>query len=490
MNSSNKFQDSLTDKSHLTFPHLNLTMPNPFRFIFGIIKKVYLHFDMLPAAVDLENSRFYTVSNVAETLAWMAHFVWFFILYNLEVYPLAWFQLFSIGSYALAIALNRKGNHMASMTIALAEIVIHQVIAVKFLGVASGFQYFIPVVGIFPFLKPRGNLVWKCLLLIMCLSGFLYIQLFMVETPPLYSISTFALAGFNISNIVLAFGFIGMWAFYLNIAISRAEIILRKRTKELAIAEEKAEKDKMKFDLEVNVRDNEIFRLRNIELLEKNRQIEEEKNKSRKLLLNILPEETAVELMDKGKATTKEYASATVIFADFVGFTKTAELLDANELITQIDNYFIAFDQIMIRNRIEKIKTIGDAYMAAGGLPGKNESHSLDAVQAALEMLEYAEGIKKEYKHPFDLRIGIHTGPLVAGVVGNHKFQFDIWGDTVNVAARMEQNSIAGRINISGSTYELIQDQFFCEHRGKINAKNKGAIDMYFIKDRKIHCAN
>lgn len=464
-------------------------MLRPLRFVFEIIRNMYNHFDTLPKAVELENSRFYSVSNLAETLAWMAHLCWFFVLYYLKVYPLAYFQFFSIACYAAAIIFNRHGRHITSMSIALIEIVIHQTIAVKFIGINAGFQYFIPVVGIFPFLMPRGNIVLKSMLLVMCTAAFLYIQLFMVKVAPLYQISNAALTGFNISNIALSFGFIGLWALYLNVAIARAETILRKRTKELAVAEQKAEQEKIQRELEVKERDNEIYRLRNIELkdsydeiLIKNHLIEEEKNKSRKLLLNILPEETANELMDNGKASTRRYESATVLFADFVGFTTIAEFLNAEELVSQIDLYFKAFDEIMLRHSIEKIKTIGDAYMAVGGLPVVSQTHPCDVVNAAIEMLLFVKKQKALLAHGFDIRIGIHTGSLVAGVVGNHKFQYDIWGDTVNTAARMEQNSIAGMINISGATFEIINQKFNCIARGKIEAKNKGEIDMYFIE--------
>lgn len=460
-----------------------------FRPVFHFIRNIYIHFDTLPKAVDLENSRFYTVANVAQTLAWMAHLTWFIVLQLLGVTELAWFQLFSILCYVVAIVANRRGQHTLSMVISLTEIVAHQVIAVKYLGADAGFQIFIPVVGIFPFLIPRGSLLVKSGMLLVSAIGYLYIEQFLVGEEPVYTISEMAMIAFRVSNIIMGFGFIALWAFYLNIAIYRAEVILSERTRELALSEQKAEQEKMLHDLAMKERDNEIFRLRNIELkesydaiLEKNRQIEEEKNKSRKLLLNILPEETAGELMNEGKASTRRYESATVIFADFVGFTRTAAVLSPEELVKQIDVYFTAFDEIMQRHNIEKIKTIGDAYMAVGGLPAINSTHAHDVLNAAKEMLTFAASYKSYYKYPFDLRIGIHTGSLVAGVVGNHKFQYDIWGDAVNIAARMEQNSEPGRINISGATYALVKDKFAAVHRGKIEAKNRGEIDMYFVE--------
>lgn len=453
------------------------------------IRQIYVHFDTLPKAVDLENSRFYTVANVAQTATWLAHLAWFVVLLMLGVNELAWFQLAGVFCYVMAIVVNRQAHHTLSMVISLSWTVVHQIVAVKFLGTEAGFQIFIPVVGIFPFLLPRGNLAIKASMLLVCAISYLYIEQFMANEIPIYTINEMSMIAFRVSNIIMGFAFIALWAFYLNIAIYRAEVILSERTRELALSEQKSEQEKMQHDLAVKERDNEIFRLRNIELKEsydailgKNRQIEEEKNKSRELLLNILPEETATELMNQGKATSRHYESATVIFTDFVGFTRTAAVLSPEELVRQIDVYFTAFDEIMQRHGIEKIKTIGDAYMAVGGVPVANTTHAHDVMKAAKEMLQFANDYKSYYKFPFDLRVGVHTGSIVAGVVGSHKFQYDIWGDTVNIAARMEQNSEPGRINISGATYELVKDQFPATHRGKIEVKNRGEIDMYFVE--------
>ena len=210
------------------------------------------------------------------------------------------------------------------------------------------------------------------------------------------------------------------------------------------------------------------------------------KKRSDELLLNILPEEVAEELKSKGSADAKQFDEVTVMFTDFKGFTQISEKLSPAELVAEIDTCFKAFDNIITKHNIEKIKTIGDSYMCAGGLPVANKSHAGDVVSAALEiqkfMLEHLEQRKNEGKEPFEIRIGIHTGPVVAGIVGVKKFAYDIWGDTVNIASRMESSGEAGKVNISGSTYELVKEKFKCEHRGKIEAKNKGQIDMYFVE--------
>jgi len=215
-----------------------------------------------------------------------------------------------------------------------------------------------------------------------------------------------------------------------------------------------------------------------------NRIIEEEKNRSDRLLHNILPEETALELKENGKVQAKKFDSVTVLFTDFKGFTEYAKNLSPEELVSSVDYYFSKFDEIMEKYGMEKIKTIGDAYMAAGGLPFQTNDHPFKMILAAFEIIQFMEDSKQNQEKDitnFDIRIGINTGPVVAGVVGIHKFAYDIWGDTVNVASRMETLSNPGRINISENTYELVKDVFQCKYRGEIEVKNRGMMKMYFV---------
>lgn len=209
----------------------------------------------------------------------------------------------------------------------------------------------------------------------------------------------------------------------------------------------------------------------------------QEKNKSDQLLRNILPHETAEELKKYGVVKAKKYDSATVIFTDFVNFTGESEKIEPEVLVHTIDYYFKHFDAIISKYKLEKIKTIGDAYMAAGGLPLKNAASAVDAVNAAAEIIQFTEETFKnppEGINPFKIRIGINSGPVVAGVVGTTKFQYDIWGDTVNVASRLESNSEPNQINVSHSVYEELKDKFNFIYRGALDVKNKGSIKMYF----------
>ena len=226
------------------------------------------------------------------------------------------------------------------------------------------------------------------------------------------------------------------------------------------------------------------FEYKNI-LNEQNKIIQTEKDKSDKLLLNILPEEIAKELKENGFSEAHQFDDVTVLFTDFVNFTGISEKLTPQELVAEIHYCFKNFDAIIERHGLEKIKTIGDAYLAVSGLPQANKHHALSVIEAAIDIVEFINKYKWEKQVLKDafwgVRIGINSGPVIAGIVGVKKFAYDIWGDTVNTAARMEQHSEAGKINISSSTYKLIKNNYTCEYRGKIAAKNKGMIDMYFL---------
>ncbi len=224
----------------------------------------------------------------------------------------------------------------------------------------------------------------------------------------------------------------------------------------------------------------------NHDLAHKNRIIEEERRRSEALLLNILPEETAAELKQNGVAQARRFESVTVLFTDFKSFTQYSDQVAPEELVAELDYCFRRFDEITSRLDVEKIKTIGDAFMCVAGLPVQQPGHAIMAVQTAIEiqqfMYSYNAERKAAGKMPFETRIGLHSGPVVAGIVGQRKFAYDIWGDTVNTAARMESSGEPGKINLSAATYQLVKDQVVCIPRGQVAAKNKGDLDMYFVE--------
>lgn len=260
-----------------------------------------------------------------------------------------------------------------------------------------------------------------------------------------------------------------------------------KQKKIIQQLQENAElQDKVNRELEAKVMDRtqEIFDQKE-EINDQKKNLESEKERSDGLLLNILPKEIAEELKQTGKANPRVYENVSILLVDITKFSNMVRNTKANDLVEDLDTIFSAFDDIVGKYNLEKIKTIGDAYLCVGGLPIVNETHALDTVKAAQEMIAFMSDWRKKKKtnndEELNLRVGIHTGAVVAGVVGKIKFQFDIWGDAVNLAARMEAGSSAGRINISNATYQLVKDHYECEHRGKFSVKNMGEVDMYFV---------
>jgi len=211
-----------------------------------------------------------------------------------------------------------------------------------------------------------------------------------------------------------------------------------------------------------------------------------ERQKSERLLLNILPPSIALELKQEGQSRPVLVPDATVLFTDFEGFTKIAESLQPEDLVQELDRCFSYFDAVIARHKLEKLKTIGDSYMCAGGVPLPNKTHAIDAVLAGLEIqafMNQTKAIKQSRGMTYwELRLGIHSGPLVAGVIGEKKFAYDVWGDTVNTASRCESSGVPGRINISREVRDRIDEFFVCSYRGKVPAKHKGEIDMYFVE--------
>ncbi|MCP4350480.1 MAG: hypothetical protein GY795_33845 [Desulfobacterales bacterium] len=275
--------------------------------------------------------------------------------------------------------------------------------------------------------------------------------------------------------------------------MKKKNFLLQKKLKRSEINRARLEVHKEKSYYLLKTINSEIEQARKIieekkhELGKLYEELKQEKHKSEELLLNILPAHIAEELKQKGKVEPVLFESATVLFTDFKGFTKIAAEISPQELVKELDFCFSGFDLIIEKYGLERLKTIGDAYMCVCGISSDQPRHSIQAVQAAVEIAEFMNRQiqkKRENNTPYwDIRIGIHTGPVVAGVVGEKKFAYDIWGDTVNIASRMESASEAGKINISKDTYELVKEHFTFEYRGKIAIKNRGEIEMYFIKD-------
>ena len=215
------------------------------------------------------------------------------------------------------------------------------------------------------------------------------------------------------------------------------------------------------------------------------KEIRIEREKSERLLLNILPAPIAERLKTGSSTIADRFAEATVLFSDLVGFTKISARVTAEELVSRLNELFQAFDSLAEVHGVEKIKTIGDAYMVAGGLPIPQPDHAERIANMALGMLGAIEEYNARAEEPFEIRIGIHTGPVVAGVIGSAKFAYDLWGDTVNTASRMESNSLPGRIHVSEATHDLLRARYRLESRGTIEVKGKGEMKTYFLEARR-----
>ncbi|HQU27670.1 MAG TPA: adenylate/guanylate cyclase domain-containing protein [Nitrospirales bacterium] len=222
-----------------------------------------------------------------------------------------------------------------------------------------------------------------------------------------------------------------------------------------------------------------------MELKRLNTEIEKRRQESDRLLLNILPQAVANELKSTGSSTPVKFDDVSVLFTDFVGFTKVAEYFAPQALVEELEIFFNHFDGLMEQYGLEKLKTIGDSYMAAGGVPALNHTHPVDCVNAALAMQNFVQSRMKAHQEAgaptWAMRVGIHTGPVIAGVIGQKKFAYDLWGDTVNMASRMESSGAPGTVNISRATYERVKDHFTCTFRGQLPAKNKGNVDMFEV---------
>ena len=254
----------------------------------------------------------------------------------------------------------------------------------------------------------------------------------------------------------------------------KLEIRINERTREIKKQNKEIDQQRKKIEAEKN------------KVVEEQKKLQIEKDKTERLLKNIMPTSTADELKKSGKARARSYKKVTVLFTDFVGFTKISDEMSATELVKKLDVYFTSFDKIIVKNNLEKIKTIGDAYMCAGGVPVRNTTNPIDAVTAALQIQAYMQKRKNDAiangREYWTLRLGINTGEVTAGVIGSERLAYDIWGATVNRAQRMEMLGQPGMVTITGATYTLIEPYFECRYAGKAETKNKEMIEVYVVE--------
>ncbi|MCB9170557.1 MAG: adenylate/guanylate cyclase domain-containing protein [Flavobacteriales bacterium] len=324
---------------------------------------------------------------------------------------------------------------MTPTVLGMTEVVAHQVFACHLLGTGSGYQLYILVVSLYPFIMPSWKAWIKVGLFLFTLAGFLYIQMAISAGTPLVTLDPVLLRWLMITNIIFSFVCLGIWGTYFNLAVDRTEAEL----------------------------DGAYSKVEN-------------------LLLNVLPAPIAERLKEKERVISDRFSDASILFADLVGFTRFSERMPPDELVAILNTYFTAFDDLAEKHGLEKIKTIGDAYMVAAGVPQPDPGHAHRMCAFALEMLAVLQRCNVELGHALELRIGTHCGPVAAGVIGTHKFAYDLWGDTVNTASRMESHGVGGKVHVTEELYQACRNAYSFEERGVIEVKGKGPMRTYFLR--------
>jgi adenylate cyclase len=392
-----------------------------------------------PNIGPLEHRTYYSML-IANFMAFVLHLSWIFIFHLLDFPLLSKINILSIFVFLLCMALLRaKGAILTVVLIGMTEVLVHQGIAIYFLGWGYGFQYYLLVIVAFAFMmnfQPVAIPIGMFVVCLCCFLGFYYGVQYWRE--PHKDLGLVVQETFLMANVTSAFAILAIMSYVYSEAARKAEVAL-----------------------------------------------DFERHKSEKLLLNILPVSIAQRLKENNTIIADHFESTTVMFSDIVGFTAMSEKISPQEIVEYLNRIFSAFDDLAEKYGLEKIKTIGDAYMVAGGFPEKRACHAKDVSAMAIEMLEVVEKCNLATRQPVSIRIGIHTGPAVAGVIGIKKFVYDVWGDTVNTASRMESSGMPGRIHISEQAAALLKDDFVIEERGILEVKGKGMMKTYWLLSRR-----
>jgi class 3 adenylate cyclase len=391
----------------------------------------------VPANVERYDYRMYLSMIMANYIAMLLHLSWVFAFYALGFNTLSLINCVSVIFWIFSITLlRRKGAMLTAVVLGSLEVLIHQGFAVYYLGWGYGFQFYLLVIVAFTFLMNFKSVMFiPVALFVVCLGSFLgfYYEVQHWYTPHIDLGPTVREAFLSI-NVTSAFAILAIMSYVYSEAAQKAEAML-----------------------------------------------ELERVKTERLLLNILPMSIAQRLKEDRSIIADHFESATVMFSDIVGFTALSEKQTPVELVGHLNHMFSAFDDLAEKHELEKIKTIGDAYMVAGGIPEVRDCHARDVSAMALDMMQAVVEINRKTGQSVDIRIGIHTGPAVAGVIGIKKFSYDVWGDTVNTDSRMESSSLPGRIQLSQQAAALLSDDFLLEERGMVEVKGKGRMKTYWL---------
>ena len=390
------------------------------------------------ALIQKRNYRTYVVLNVGTALGISIHIAMMSLFAALGAVDLVRFNVLSIAAFVLAMLINRRGWHLASVITSVLELTVHQALCVTYLGWASGFQYYLLVIPSITNFLPEGRNVIKVTLVL--LSGLAYVALSHVSQtlPPAFSVPPATSQWLHDVNIVAVAGTLGLFAFFFNRAANLAE-----------------------------------------------ERLDVEHQKVEDLLHSILPVSIARRLQDSSQVIADAFPAATVLFADIVGFTTLSLQTNPTDLVATLNDIFTRFDRLADQYGLEKIKTIGDAYMVAAGVPEAMPNHAAAMADFALGAMAEIEKVAPLLGNPIRLRIGVHSGPVVAGVIGKKKFIYDLWGETVNRASRMESHGVPGEIQVTDATKLLLEDAFVFEDRGMVAIKGIGETKAWLLKSRK-----
>ncbi|SMF02411.1 adenylate/guanylate cyclase domain-containing protein [Pseudobacteriovorax antillogorgiicola] len=385
--------------------------------------------------------RSYMVCKVAYFLGGSIHGSWIFLFWFLDIWQLSLFNIFSSSFFFLLMWVNERGYRSLTISLASIELISHQVYAVYLLGLESNFQYFLILGLMAPYLALHTEVLLKSILSLASLIALLSLFFFMRETAPQIQLSSQVMTWLALLNIIGVAINVVTWTHYFNSVAGRAM-----------------------------------------------KEAESERSRSDQLLRNILPAPVAQRLKGQPKIIADDYEHTSVLFADIVGFTRLASALSAKELVTILNQLFSSFDDLCEGYPIEKIKTLGDAYMVVSGLPQPCPHHAETLASFALDLLESVENFNTTSPIKIQLRVGIHSGPVVAGVIGKKKFIYDLWGDTVNTASRMQSTCLPGQIQVTKPVFDRIQNSFDCELRGMVEVKGKDEpLSAYWVLKRKAH---
>lgn len=404
------------------------------RSVRAVYQAVNRYFTDVPKAISIRSFRFYLVGHMAYHFAITVHFFWAVLFAALGVPELAVFNSISVCIFLFAIMANRRGYHLVPTVVAMCEIVAHQVLACWLIGTASNFQLYLVIVSLYPFIMPEWSRWIKLAIFSMPLAGFLAIELTIRGVAPAYVLDPKWVMTLAVSNVFFSFICLGILGNYLSFAVVKTEA-----------------------------------------------QLDEEYDKSERLLLNVLPAPVAARLKANERVISDRLPDASILFADLVGFTRFAERLDPDDLVRLLNQYFSAFDELADRFGLEKIKTIGDAYMVAAGVPMPMPDHAICMAAFAIELRSVLHALNRSTGNTLQVRIGIHCGPVAAGVIGTRKFAYDLWGDTVNVASRMESLGEPDRIQVTRSFRDACEGRYRFTERGEVDVKGKGAMHTFFL---------